>query len=172
MRGSVGIYTYVSNFHEIVAQTFMKELKVCKWDKRCWFEGFGKWPLWLWRKVVGWSEEILIAKVGKPFEGRVCKGEVCFYFPQSLPCVRRLRCPKSIEIMAGRLCSIPSLCTIILLEIAFMLAFWVGDYLPPIFGRTNKPCDVTNSSIVRKLVQKVSPTNSSFSNEFIHPSLV
>ncbi|CAG7709888.1 unnamed protein product [Allacma fusca] len=56
--------------------------------------------------------------------------------------------------MAGRLCSFSSIFTVVLIEIAVMLSFWVGDYWTPIFSKQRKPCDVTNSSIVRKLVQK------------------
>ncbi|OXA52732.1 Serendipity locus protein H-1 [Folsomia candida] len=55
---------------------------------------------------------------------------------------------------AGRLCSVQSFCTVILLELGLMLGFWVGDYLPRYLNRPPDICDVTNSSIVRKLIQK------------------
>ena len=67
----------------------------------------------------------------------------------------RTRSRISIGIMAGRFCNFSSIFTVVLIEIAVMLSFWVGDYWTPIFSKHRKPCDVTNSSIVRKLVQKV-----------------
>lgn len=87
-------------------------------------------------------------------------GRACFWL--------QLLCGSAMMSGVTRFCSLSSICKIAMLEIAFMLAFWVGDYWPPFFGRGKKPCDVTNSSIVRKIVQKVSRYDDESFEEKMH----